>query len=94
MVWLSRSSYAIADVLNDGVCHYFRLAMATLGGLVPISLYELIMLSMPLIVIITLILAIRRFRSGINRVRFLLNLVGVVLILLAGHNVADRKSVV
>lgn len=88
LLYLSKSSYRIADFLNGTVCHYFRFLMAKIGGLFPFSLYEVLMLSIPLFVILVVFLAVRRFKSGEGRVRFILHLSSFVLILLAGHNLS------
>ena len=88
LVFFAGCSFAVANFLNDGICQYFRRAMAWLGGLVPISLYEVIMLSLPAVIVLVVILAVRRFVLGEGRVRFILNLAAVVLVLLAGDNFA------
>lgn len=88
LVWISKTSYEIADKLNDSICHGFRVAMAWFGGLFPISLYEVVMLSLPFVLILIIILAVIRFRSGEGRIRFCLHILSVILLLLTGHNVA------
>ncbi len=88
LLFFSKRSSVLADRLNDTVCHYFRLVMAKLGGLLPFSLYEVLMLSIPLIVVIIIIIAVRRFRSGEGRLRFIINLFAIVLLFIAGHNLS------
>ena len=84
-LFVSKRSLAFADFLNETVCHVFRMVMAKLGGIIPFSIYELLMLSIPLLVIIVVILAIRRYKSGKGRIKFVLNLLAIALLMYAGH---------
>ena len=88
LVWISKASTGFADFMNETVCNYFRFLMARIGGLFPFSLYEVIMLSIPLIAVFIIVLAVRRFKSGRGRLRFCINLLSVILLLISGHNIA------
>lgn len=88
LVRLARGSYKIADTLNDTLCHHFRRLMAAFGGIFPFSLYEVIMLSVPILAVVVIILAVKRFRSGFGRLRFIFNLAAIALLLTAGHNLS------
>ena len=88
IVEIAKASPAFADYFNDTVAHFFRFIMARLGGLFPFSIYEVIMLSIPFFVSLIVFLAIRKFKSGEGRLRFCFNIVSVVLLFIAGHNIA------
>lgn len=85
---LASSSVIIADYLNGTLCYEFRRMMASFGDLFPFSLFEVLVISLPITVTVIVILAVRRFRLGEGRVRFILNFVAVILLILSGHLVA------
>ena len=85
---LSSSSVIIADYLNGTLCYEFRRAMASFGDVFRFSLFEALVLSLPITVTIVIILAVRRFRSGVGRVRFIANFVAVILLIYSGHLLA------
>lgn len=88
LLYISKASYAAADFLNSTVCHAFRHAMAAIGGVLPFSLYEIIMLSLPVVIILVSVIAYRRFVSGVLRLRFVISLASVLLLFLSGHILA------
>ena len=85
---IAGSSVSVADYLNNTLCHEFRRIMASFGDLFPFSLFEVLILSLPLTLAAVIALAIRRFRSGEGRVRFIVNFISVILLVLSGHLIA------
>ncbi len=88
LLTLARASVSIADFLNDTICFVFRRIMAFLGDLIPFSLYEVILFSSPLIVISIVVLAIKVFKRGYGRARFLINIISVILLIYSGNVIA------
>ena len=87
-LYLSKSSYKIADAINSGISNTYRKIMAYVTGAVPFSVFELIVILLPVIIALVVILAVRRARSGVGMSRFILNLLACVLLILSGHNLA------
>lgn len=85
---LASSSVIIADYLNGTLCYEYRRMMASFGDLFPFSLFEVLVLSLPITITVVAILAVRRFRRGEGRVRFVMNFVAVILLILSGHIIA------
>ncbi len=85
---LACSSVLVADYLNDTLCYEFRRIMAAFGDLFPFSLFEVLILSLPLTVVLVIALAVRRFRSGEGRMRFVINFLSVILLIYSGHMIA------
>ena len=85
---ISKHSYEFADLINGTVSAWYRTAMARITSFIPFSLYELVLITIPLQVIVLGWLAIRRFKSGQGRVRFVLNLLSFALLLYGGHLLA------
>ena len=74
----SKISTAAADFLNDNLCYYVRMLLAIPSSLVPFSLFELLIILLPIIITLVVILAVRRFHSREGRGRFLLGLSSLV----------------
>ncbi len=85
---LSSFSHSIADRINSGVAQHFRHAMASIGNLFPFSLFEVFIYCLPIILVFVIYKAIKIFKSGEGRVRFLINLAAVVLLIFSGHLLA------
>ena len=82
---LSKKSAQTADLLNGTVCYAYRFLMAKISDIFPFSLFEAVIISIPFVVALIVFLAVRRFKSGEGRVRFILNLFGAVLIIFSGY---------
>lgn len=82
---LSKYSTAVADTLNETVCYAYRLVMAKFGDIFPFSLFEIIIICLPAIIALIVFLAVRMFKRGEGRVRFILNLAGSILIIYSGY---------
>lgn len=85
---IASRSVLVADYLNGTLCYEFRRLMASFGDLFPFSLFEVLILSLPLTITVIVISAVRRFRRGEGRVRFISNFVAVVLLIYSGHLIA------
>ena len=81
-------SASFADFINETVSSSYRFLMAKFGDLFPFSLFELLMILIPVFLLIIVLLACRRFRSGEGRLRFCLNILSVVLVIYSGHLLA------
>ncbi len=78
---ISISSEAFADALNSTVSTAIRRAFSLVSDLVPISIFEILMWLIPLGIIILTVASVRVFRGGVRRLRYILNLLGVVLLI-------------
>ncbi len=87
LLFIAKRDPRTADILNETVCHYFRFAMARLGGIFPFSLYEIIMLLIPVFVVIIVVCAVKSLKRG-NGIRFIINFAAFVLLAIAGHNLS------
>ncbi len=73
-----------ADLVNRTVSAYLRMALAALGDLFPFSLFELLVALLPILIILLVILAKRSFVRG-RGVRFVADLLALVLIILSEY---------
>ena len=78
-------SYAFADIVNEGVAQAFRRFMASISGVFDFSLFELLIISIPIILFFIIRRAIKCFSLREGRIRFILNIAAVALILYTGH---------
>ncbi len=85
--FLSDFSPAFADYINGGLSQNFRRIMADIGGIVPFSLFEIFVVSIPLLIFLVVYLAIRAFTAG-RGLRFVINLASIALLLYSGHLLA------
>ncbi len=85
---LAELSPHIADLINSTLSQRFRGTMAVFGDLFPFSLFELLALSIPLILFFIIYTGIRRFSDREGRLRFLINLFAAVLLIYSGHTLA------
>lgn len=88
LLYASRKWTAVADFMNDTLCFGYRRAMAAFADLFGFSLFEILVFLIPIFLAIVIILAVRVFRSGVGRMRFILNLLSVVLLFYSGHIIA------
>ena len=82
---IAKKNSVFADLINNGVSQSVRRFMATLTSSVSFSIFEMLVTLIPLLAALITIVAIRRFKSGEGRVRFISFLLSVVLILLSGN---------
>lgn len=88
LLYASRKWIAVADFLNDTICFGYRRIMAAFADLFGFSLFEILVFLIPVFLVIVVILAVRAFRRGVGRMRFILNLLSVALLLYSGHIIA------
>ena len=84
---LCDKSTLIADFFNSTLCHEFRRLMASFGDLFPFSLIEAIVLSLPIILAAVIVRSVRAFSEG-RGLRFIINILAVMLFIYSGHLVA------
>ena len=89
---ISRASVSAADFINSTVSFGYRRAMAALSDLFPFSLFELLIFLLPLIVAVVVILAIRAFKRGKGRARFVINFISIILLFYAANVIALSVS--
>ena len=88
LVFLARRLVSVADFLNDTICFWYRRAMAAFADLFGFSLFEVLVFLIPVFLIIIIVLAVRVFKRGVGRLRFIFNLLAIVLLFYSGHNLA------
>ena len=84
----AKSSYKRADLINDGIAEIYRKIMASVTTHLPFSVFELLLMVLPIVVLILIVVAVRKFRNGEGAIRFTVNFVAVVLLIISGHNLA------
>ena len=80
LLYLCRRFTELADIMNETVAFGLRRVMAAFGDLFPFSLFEVLVFLSPVILVFVIILAVRVFRRGEGRLRFVLNFVSAVLL--------------
>lgn len=78
--FITELSVSAADLVNGTVCAVFRGVMGSIFDLIPFSVFEIIIILIPIIVFLIVLFAIRAFKSQ-NGVRFILTLLSVALII-------------
>ena len=73
-------STPFADLMNSTVCAYYRGFMGRISDFVPFSLFEILVIFIPIFILLIVVFAIRAFKMQ-NGVRFVLTLLSVVLII-------------
>ena len=77
-----------ADLINGSFSQSFRRIMSGFGDLFPFSLFEILIILLPLIIFFVIRKAIKHFSSREGRVRFIVNLFAFVLLIYSGHILA------
>ena len=85
---ISCYSYVAADLINSTVSHCIRRGFAAIGDIFPFSLFEILIILLPLILFFVIRRAIRIFKSGEGREKFISHLAAVVLLIYSGHILA------
>ncbi|MBE6532410.1 MAG: DUF3810 domain-containing protein [Ruminococcaceae bacterium] len=85
---LASASQTLADTVNSGVSQQFRKIMASFGEFFPFSLFEVFVFFLPLILFLIIYVGIKRFSSLKGGIRFLINLLALVLLIYSGHILA------
>ncbi|MBO7195987.1 MAG: DUF3810 domain-containing protein [Clostridia bacterium] len=77
-----------ADLVNSTASQGFRRIMASVGEIVSFSLFELLIICIPIILFFVIRKAVKMFSSREGRARFVVNLAAVVLLIYSGHLLA------
>ncbi len=85
---LTEGSRAFADLINGSISQAFRRFMASIGELFPFSLFELLIALLPIIIGILIYRAVKVFSDPHKRLRFVANLLALVLLIYSGHLLA------
>ena len=88
LVVTARLSRAAADFLTSTVGHAYRVALSWVSGLLPFSVFEIVICLLPFVLGFVIFLAVRAAKRGMGRARLVLNLLGAVLLLLSAYNVS------
>ncbi len=81
-------SRPFADYINSTLSQGFRKVMASIGEIFPFSLFELVIICLPVILFFVIRRAIKVFSDREGRARFTINLAAVVLLIYSGHLLA------
>lgn len=81
-------SPAFADLINGSLSQDFRRLMASFGNIFPFSLFEALIICIPLIIFFVVYTAMKRFSDRNGRIRFVVNLSAFVLLIYSGHILA------
>ncbi len=82
---ISKRNVVFADFLNSTLSYGVRRALLFVSSIFPFSIYEAVLFSSPVIVLLVVILAVRRLKKGYGVGRFTVNLISVLLLLYAGN---------
>ena len=82
---ISGISYSLADLVNSTASHWVRRCFAAFGDLFSFSLFELVIILLPLALIIVIRKAVLAFKTAEGRTRFISKLAAFVLLIYGGH---------
>ena len=88
LLMIARADRAAADFLDLNISTPFRRAMASVGELTRVSMFEMLVLLLPVIAVAVIALSIRVFSRGYGRTRFVLHIVSIALLLYSGNTLA------
>ena len=77
--YITNISYSFADRINESVSQAFRKLLASFGELFNFSLFEIVVLCLPLVIAFVIYKAVKTFKSGEGRLRFIINLLRIQL---------------
>ncbi len=81
---LSKSFVPVAQLVNKTLSETLRLLLSLPFNFLPVSVFEIIFLLIPLWLVLFVWLAVRAFRRG-RALRFLVNLLSLVLVIFSGY---------
>ena len=76
---------AFADRVNGGISQAVRRFMASLSAPVDFSIFEVLVIAIPALVILLIFISVKRFKSREGRLRLISALLAVILLLLSGN---------
>lgn len=85
---ISDYSPSFADLINGSISQTFRRFMASVGELFPFSLFEVIIICLPLIIGLIIYRAVKVFSDKRLRARFIINFAAAILLIYSGHLLA------
>lgn len=85
---LTDISVGFADFVNSNISQPFRKLMASIGEIFPFSLFEMLIILLPIILFLVIYRAVKVFSDCTLRLRFLINLLSVILLIYSGHLLA------
>ncbi len=80
LLYFCRRFVEFADLMNNTVAFALRRVMAAFGDLFPFSFFEVLVFLSPLILVLVIVIAVRVFKKGEGRLRFVLNFLAVILL--------------
>ena len=88
MLLISRSSVEYANLIDGLISSHIRRFMANFGEIFSFSLFEIIVISLPIIVVLVVALVVRGFKKGRSSVEITANILAVALLLYSGNALA------
>lgn len=85
---VSTQTYQGADFVNEGLSHLLRGLLADATGIFDFSIFEILIILSPVLVGFVIFLAVKSIKGRDSAMRFILNIVSVVLIFLSSHILA------
>lgn len=85
---LSQGSYAAADFINDYISQPFRMIMAQMGDVFSFSLFEVVVLCIPVFIAIVIVKTVCHINDREAMGRLVVNLAAIVLLIYSGHLIA------
>ena len=82
---VSSLSYGAADLINSTVSHFVRRVFSVLYDFLPFSLFELLIILLPLILFLVIRRGIKSFVTSDGRARFVSRLSAFILLIYGGH---------
>ncbi len=77
--FLYRRFAAFAGFINQTVAHAFRFVLGSITAIVPFSVAEMLLFSIPLLAVLAVILSVRYANTWKRRIRFLLIILSILL---------------
>ena len=82
---VSISSYKVADVINNTVSSAVRFLLSSVTSLLPFSSFELLVILSPIILILTIALAVKRVNSRSDMIRGVFTLFAVISLMFTSY---------
>ena len=79
--YVSLKNVRVADFINNGISDLVRMGLAWLSYPFPFSIFELLVIFSPLILIITVIIMIKKGRNTVCKIRSIVTLISVISII-------------
>ena len=76
-------SSSFADLINSTLAHYYRRALAAVSDILPFSLFEIVILLIPIFITVLVIGAVRAFKAS-RGIRYIFSLLGIISLIYSG----------